>query len=380
MVGVLMGFIVIEVEGEIAAPVAGMLLADNGAEVTKVESPGGDPFRVLLGARVWNRGKKSLALDIRRAPGRAAINRLLSQADALITGLQLEELRSLGLDAPSLRKEFPKLVVCNVTGYGPDGRDRKRPGYGALVEAHMGLQHQQPGPRPGPHYLGFATASYSAAMLATLGVVTALYKREKTGHGQGVDVSLKDGVLGMMTMNWALAEKALPLTTGGAFHKKRLLVQNFQCEDGEWLHLHTGAVGAFERLMGAMELTQYVNRPFADEHEWDQMVAQVEELFAARGRDEWLKVLEKADVPSLPILRHGEALLDEQSEVMGFVQRVNDPELGQLSEVGPPLIFEKTPGAIRSSAPRVGEHTEEILRRIGTTETEIEDLRVQGII
>jgi crotonobetainyl-CoA:carnitine CoA-transferase CaiB-like acyl-CoA transferase len=357
MAGVLAGFTAVEIGGEMAAPIAGMLLADNGADVIKVEPPGGDPMRILPGTRVWHRGKHSRVLDLEHPDGRAAFESLLDGADVLLTGLPVRDLRALGLDGPSANTRFPRLVACNITGYGLQGRDAHLPGRDSLIAARLGLQHLQAGPRPGPHFLGFAMPSYSAAMLALTGIATALYLRERTGKGQAVDVSLKDGALAMMTMSLATVEKVLGDVGFGAAFKKRLLVQNFECQDGEWVHLHTGAIGAFDRLMQAVHLEEHVGQPFPNEAAWQAMVARVEARFRTRDRDAWLEVLEKADVPALPILRHGHALLDEQSRVMGFAVHVEDPELGTLLEVAPPIVFEKTPGAVRGSAPRVGEHT-----------------------
>ena len=386
MTGIFEGFTVVEIGGEMAAPIAGMLLADNGARVIKVECPGGDPYRALPGARVWNRGKQSLTLDLRQPAARGALERLLGRSDVLATQMGVEELAALRLREGDLRPRFPALVVCNITGYGVDGRDSARPGYEGLVASRMGLHWMPPGGARGhqvlsrPRYMGWPVASYSTAILAVLGVASALYLRQRTGKGQGVDVSLKDGVLAMGTMGWARAEKGPPASAmGSGMYRRRLLVAPFQCQDGEWLHLHTGAVGAFERLMEAVGLPQYMSRPFAGEEEWAEMVRQVEEGFLSGPREQWLAALDRHDVPALPILRLGEALHDEQSRVMGFAQEVSDPELGGLLEAGLALVFERTPGRIRGSWPLVGEHTGELLEEIGLSEQEMTALRAGGL-
>ncbi|MCI0769965.1 MAG: CoA transferase [Chloroflexi bacterium] len=378
MSGALDGFRILDLTWGIAGPLATMLMADNGAEVVRVSAPGGDQFAEHPGYRVWNRGKKSLVLDLNQAIGLEVFHRLLPQTDALIESFQPGVADRLGIGYETLIQRYPRLVYTSVSGYGQEGSDRDRPGYDGLVQARMGIQEQQPGYREGPIYLGFAMPSYSAAFLTLIGTLTAVLVREQTGRGQHVDTSLRDGALAMMTMSWAQAEKGQELF-GRPVWVKRLLVEMFQCSAGDWLHLHTGAQGAFERLMQGVRLDEYVDTPMTEES-WPVMFEKTQAWFRAHTREEGLAMLKKQDVPSLPVLAAGGALRDDQSIAMKFVETVHDPELGDLDQIGLGLGFEKTPGAIQGPAPRAGQHTDELLAAAGYSSAQIGDLRAASVV
>ncbi len=384
MAGPLTGFRILDLTWGITGPLATMLMADNGGDVVRVTPPGDpdvsgpDPSASHPGYVVWNRGKRSLALDLRRPEGVAVLHRLLAQTDALIESWQPGAADRLGLGYEALHVRYPRLVYTSVSGYGQRGSDRDRPGYDGLVQARMGLQDIQQGHRDGPIYAGFAMPSYSAAFLVVIGTLTALVVRERTGRGQHVDTSLRDGALAMLTMNWALAEKGQERYATPVW-QKRLLVEMFKCGDGHWLHLHTGAQGAFERLVQGIGASEYAGVPL-DEAKWSAMFDKATAWFASHTREEGLAMLRKQDVPSLPIHPPGEALRDAQSIAMKFAEKVRDPELGELEEIGLGLRFEKTPGAIQGSAPRPGQHTDELLATAGYSQGEIAGLRRTKVI
>lgn len=383
MSGPLTGFRILDLTWGITGPVATMLMADNGAEVIRISPPPqggspGDPFAEHPGYVVWNRGKKSLLLDLKKSEGLAVLHKLLPQADALIESFQPGAADRLGIGYQALHTRYPRLVYTSVSGYGQHGSDQDRPGYDGLVQARIGLQEMQRGYREGPIYCGFAMPSYSAAFLVVIGTLTALLVRETTGRGQHVDTSLRDGALAMLTMNWAKAERGQERYATPVW-QKRLLVEMFQCGDGHWLHLHTGAQGAFERFAQGIGAKEYMNVPL-NEQMWNDMLAKARAWFQSHTREEGLAMLRKQDVPSLPIYPPGEALHDPQSIAMKFVEKVHDPDLGDLEEIGLGLRFEKTPGAIRGSAPRPGQHTEELLAAAGYSRQEITGLRRAGVV
>ncbi len=158
MAGLIEGLKVVELSWGMPGPIAAMLLADNGADVIKVEPPGGDPFRYYKPYHVWNRGKRSVIADLKTAEGRAFLFDLLADADIMIESFQPGEMEKLGLGYKDLEARFPRLIHVSITGYGPDHERRDEPGYEALVDAWLGLHNEQPGKRPGPRYISFPIA------------------------------------------------------------------------------------------------------------------------------------------------------------------------------------------------------------------------------
>jgi crotonobetainyl-CoA:carnitine CoA-transferase CaiB-like acyl-CoA transferase len=382
MAGPLTGIRVVDLSFGLAGPVATMLMADNGAAVTRVSTPRGDPSLDTGGYPVWNRGKQGIVLDLEKADGVAVLEKLLADADVLVESFVPGEMERLGLGFAALHAKFPRLVYTSISGYGQEGEDRDRPGLEALVQARVGAMYNpQFKPRAGPIYCGFPMGGYAAASLAVIGTNLALYAREATGRGQHVDTSLRDGVLAMMAMHWSDLEKG-PKGFASYSMKNRGpgIVDIFACKDG-FIHLHTGAEGAFERMMDGMGmLADYPEKNNIPDPDWQRMLERTAAWFRAHTRDEGIAMLNKADVPALPVLQPGEAMHDPQSIALKFSEVVRDPELGALEQVGLALRFAKTPGAIRGPAPRAGEHGDEILRAAGYAPAEIARLRAAGVL
>ncbi len=236
MAGVFEGLRVLDLSWGIAGPMASMLLVDNGADVTRIEPPGGDPFAVQSGYRVWHRGKRSARLDLHSESDRSAFLALATQADIVLDSFSPGTTAELGIDHESLAARNPRLITCSITGYGEEGRDRDRPALDALVAARTGTLYDQkgrrgtpmeyilgrPGPlpefdapegmvrganRPGPVFPRTPWPSVGAAYLATLGIAAALRAREVTGRGQRVTTSLLQGALASVSLNWQRVER-----------------------------------------------------------------------------------------------------------------------------------------------------------------------------
>ena len=378
MSGPLTGKRVLDLTWGIAGPMAGMIMADYGADVIRVESPRADPLAAQPGYVVWNRGKRSVTLDVFRPEGVEVLDRLLVGADVLMESFQPGVADQYGFGWETVHEKHPRVVYTSISGYGQDGEDRDRPGYDGLVQARMGLQELQPGYREGPKFVGFSMASTPTSFLAMIGTLTALYIRETTGLGQRVDTSLRQGALSMLTMQWATAEKGRD-RFDVSFWDRKLLVDLFQCGDGKWLHMHTGAQGAYDRFVEGVEMPQLMDKKQTEEM-WAEMRAGATDWFKAHSREEALDMLKRQDIPALPVEPPGGALRDPQARPNDFVQTVHDPVLGDIDEVGTYLKFEKTPGAIRSSAPARGAHTDEVLTEAGYWAAEIEGLRELGVV
>src|SRR5208337_2071174 len=206
MAGPLDGYTVLDLSSGVAGPMAGMFFADYGANVIKIEPPGGDPFRGRLPAyQVWNRGKRSLTLDLKTVAGRKILTRLLRDADLLIESFAAGVSEKLGVDYPAVSARFPRLIYCSISGYGDPTLDREHDGFEALVHARSGLCNEQPGFRPGPNFCYFPTASYGAAILIAIGAMAALYRRGSSSGGQHVRTSLMNGALAALALQLAWA-------------------------------------------------------------------------------------------------------------------------------------------------------------------------------
>ncbi len=378
MSGPLTGKRVLDLTWGIAGPMAGMIMADYGADVVRVESPRADPLSAHPGYVVWNRGKRSMTLDVFRPEGVEVLDRLLAGADVLMESFQPGVADRYGFGWEAVHAKHPRVVYTSISGYGQEGEDRDRPGYDGLVQARMGLQELQPGFRDGPKFVGFSMASTPTSFLAMIGTLTALYIRETSGLGQHVDTSLRQGALSMLTMQWATAEKGRD-RFDVSFWDRKLLVDLFQCGDGKWLHMHTGAQGAYDRFVEGVEMPHLMDRKQTEEM-WGEMRAGATHWFKTHSREEALDMLKRQDIPALPVEPPGGALRDPQARPNGFVQTVHDPVLGDIDEVGMYLKFEKTPGGIRASAPARGADTGDVLSEAGYSTAEVEGLRARGVV
>jgi crotonobetainyl-CoA:carnitine CoA-transferase CaiB-like acyl-CoA transferase len=386
--GPLKGLTVVDLTWGVAGPLATMFMADYGAEVIKVEPPRGDPFRAVLPAyTVWQRGKKSITLNLKTEVGAKIFRRLLAGADVMIESFAPDAARRLGIDYPSLA-DFPRLVCCSIRGYG-DERDADHAGYDALVQARAGLFGEQGGIREGPVFSYYPLAGYAAAYLSLIGVMSALHVRSRTGTGQRVETSLYDGVLAHFALQLSQAEK--PTASFRAYRgSKRHVppsVDSYQCADGRYLHIHTGAKGAFERLCELVGIDPkefpgyYKGRHFVGDREQGERFRQeLSVRFRTRPMMEWVAALREADVAVGPCLEAGAGFEDEQALAMDLIAEVVDPKLGRLREAGLPIRYAATPGAITRSAPEPGADSEEILRGLGIGPAELDGLRAQGVI
>jgi crotonobetainyl-CoA:carnitine CoA-transferase CaiB-like acyl-CoA transferase len=373
MAGPLEGLVVVDTSWGMPGAIAGMLLADYGARVIKVERPGGGPETSDINRTILDRGKWSTVVDLESAVGRERVADLLGAADVFIESFGPDRAEKLGLGYADLHGRYPGLVYCGITGY-PDGPWRDRPGYEALVAARLGLMAEQAGHRSGPKFLGHSTVSYCTAFTATIGVLAALHARYETGRGQKVDASLFDAALAQSSMNWWWNERDLsylarnPNETG--FGRNRIITDLFECADGEFIIVHTGGEGGFKRTMDLLGLGTGIRSieglemavPLDDE-EYHAARELTPEAFKARPRDEWVEAFHRADLAALPVLRPEQALDDDQVQHAGVVVRSDRGGGGSLRQVGPVIRFAASPAAVPGRAPRLGEHDDEVLPR-----------------
>jgi crotonobetainyl-CoA:carnitine CoA-transferase CaiB-like acyl-CoA transferase len=402
MTGVFGGLRVIDLSWGTAGPMTTMLLADNGAEVTRIEPPDGDPFRHQSGYRVWHRGKRSARIDLRSEGGRATIMGLVEKADLVVDSFSPGTMTGLGLDHDSLQAVNPRVITCSITGYGDHPQHRDRPGYDGLVAARTGLLYDQrgrrgtameyidgrPGPHPefdapeglvrgaardGPIFPRTMWPSVGATYSAALGIAAALRAREVTGRGQRVTTSLLRGALAAVSLIWQRVENPdAPLYWMWPVDS-RSIEGLYECADGKWVHHWTVRprwvfASAEQDELSAVGLdTSYRDDPDRVSMEPDglltgiflhPLLAEAFKKFPARA---WEQAAEAAGLGVTVVRSPGEALADDLFLADGCVVEVNDPEVGPIRHAGSLLEFSATPGEISGPAPRSGQHTDEVV-------------------
>jgi crotonobetainyl-CoA:carnitine CoA-transferase CaiB-like acyl-CoA transferase len=403
MAGVFAGVRVLDLTWGIAGPMTTMFLADNGADVIRVASPSGDPFAQQTGYRVWNRGKRSIRLDLRDDEGRRRFEVLARRADIVVDSFSPGTTERLGADHGTLSARNPRIITCTISGYGDHSSHRDRPGYDGLVAARTGLLYDQkgrrgtameficgrPGPLPefgapeglvrgadrvGPVFPRTPWPSVGAAYFATLGIAAALRARQVTGDGQRVTTSLLQGALAAACLNWQRVENPDAPLYWMWPTDSRSIEGLFECSDGRWVHHWTLrprwvlAAAEGDRLTTVETDRAYRDDPDRVSMEPDGLVAgiflygQLAEAFKKFPADEWVRAAEDAGLGITTVRSPGEALADKSFLADGCVVEVDDPEVGRIRHVGSLLEFSATPGSVAGTAPRPGEHTDEVLR------------------
>jgi crotonobetainyl-CoA:carnitine CoA-transferase CaiB-like acyl-CoA transferase len=401
MTGVLEGLKVLDLSRGIAGPIATMMLADHGAQVTRIEPPGGDPLRQLSGYRVWNRGKRSAIFDLKRAEDRQCVLDLVRGADIFVESFSPGTTQRLGIDFPALQALNPHLIYCSITGYGRDNRHSRRPGYDALVAARSGLQWEQrgwsgtpmdhvlgwPGPNPelepppgcaqgaerdGPLFIYSPWPSLAACYLATLGISSALRAREITGRGQMVETSLLQGAMAVCVAGWARVENPDAPGYRTWVMDRRSPKGLMECRGGRWVHqwpINPFAVveaAKADSLDNLSEIPRNRDHPARIGMEPDELsilfyyYPLMADAFKKFPAQDWVRFGARLDVGLQPVRTPEEALQDPALLADGCVAEVDDPELGKIRHLGIVYQMDCSPGRIQGPAPGAGQHTEEV--------------------
>ncbi len=394
--GPLSGLKVIELAHIMAGPVCGLMLADMGADVIKVEKvPDGDDTRRMTPPTVdgesaafmiLNRNKRGTAINLKSAGGKAVLERLLASADVVIENYRPGTMERLGLGYTALHEKNPGLIYCQVTGFGRTGPYADRPGFDLIAQDLSGIMSVtgEGAGRP-PVKAGPPITDISAGILAAMDVLAAYVHRLKTGAGQLVDTSLLEA--GITTTYW---QSAICLATGispgaiGSAHPLSAPYQALQTADG-WINIGAANQANWRRLVEVLEMPDLAADPrFVDNAARMKNLPALIELLTARFRSrstaEWLVRLEAAGVPAGPVLSIGEMLKDPQVQAREMVVDVKHSRLGRMKTLGAPVKFSATPGGVKRGAPLLGEHTREILREYGYTDAEVTGLIAGGDI
>lgn len=364
--GALAGIRILDMTSGIAGPLGVLLLAEQGADVVKVEPPGGDPLRSMPGSHVWHRSRRSVTLDLKVQADRKSFLRLLATADVLVESFKPKAMARLGLSYEDLEKSFPRLVYASVPGYPSSSRHSGRPGYDALVQARTGLQTEQPGGRDGPIFLHFPAPSMATCFLVAIGITTALCARQQTGRGQQVETSLFQGALAYTTMLWQDAERfgpghhaMLAKTNPPGVHQTTI----YECIDG-WMHASTmnglTPTSTLQEVAGLK--AQDPALLFGSSEDRRRLDEELRAAFRGQPTAEMVAAMTAANLGSEAIVSMCEAYAHPQLTANGMVVSVDDPELGATTQIGIPVTLSRNPGRVLGGRPAPGAHNEEILR------------------
>jgi len=368
---------VLDLTRVLSGPYCTMLLGDMGARVIKIEQPGkgddtrawGPPF--IKGESAYflsiNRNKQSVTIDFKQPEGRKLLEQLVAQCDVLVENFRPGTLDKVGLDYASLSGRHPRLVYCSVSGFGQTGPRRDEPGYDAVIQAEGGLMSIT-GAADGPPYrLGVAIADIVSGMFAAYGISMALYARERTGRGQLVDVGMLDAVTALLTYQAGnyFASGNAPGRLGNR-HPSIVPYETFQAADGDFV-LAVGNDVLWKKFcaVAGLDNVEDIER-FATNR--DRVTRYVElrpilaERLRTRPRQEWIERLSRAGIPCGSVRDLDEVFKDPQVRTREMISLVEHPAAGPLEVLGLPVKLSGTPGAIRIPPPRLGEHTDTVLR------------------
>ena len=400
MTGPLAGVRVLELAHVMAGPVCGLMLGDLGADVIKAERlPAGDSSRSFVppdlegesaAFMMLNRGKRGIALDLRCAEGIEVVRRLAAAADVLVENFRVGTMERMGLGWEELSRANPRLVYCQITGFGRTGPMAETGGFDLIAQGYSGLMSiTGEGPGREPVKVGAPVTDITAGILAALGVAAALFERERTGRGQLVDTSLYEA--GITQTYW---QSAIALATGaspgplGSAHPLAAPYQAFRTADG-WINVGASNAATWVRLTDAIGRPQLRDDArFADNAarmgHLVELCDVLRPVFSSRPTAEWLALLGSAGVPAGPVASIGEMLDHPQTRARDMVVEVEHSRLGRLESLGTPL---KLSGSSRAAgagplpgAPRLGEHSREVLEETGWGAAEIDELIRTGVV
>ncbi len=389
MTSVLDSIRVVELSEALAGPYCAMLLGDFGADVVKVERPKtgdqsrgwGPPFVGSESAYYLaaNRNKRSIALDYDNPPGTEILQRLLSTADIFISNQpSLDSLRKRGIDPDTLRARYPRLIHCSITGYGFTGPKAGRPGYDILAQAESGVMSFTGEPDGGPMRYPIAIADMTCGMYAAMGILGALFARERTGCGQFLDMALFDSQLTWLANIGSsyLNAKASPERWGNA-HPSIVPYQVFRGSDAKYFVVGVGTEALWKKFVELLKVDatlgedeRFLTNASRVAHR-AELVPALQKHFDRQTAPAWLEKLARAGIPAAPINGVPEALNDAQTLARGLIVQLEHPSLGEVRSIANPIKFSGTPVSYRLPPPLLGEHTGQILQELGFARDEL---------
>jgi len=366
---------VLEMGTFITGPATGMLLADMGADVIKIEQPGsGDPFRAFKGGlysphyQTYNRNKRSITLNTKEDEDLSRLDTLVKQADVFIQNFRPGVADRLNVGAERLRAINPRLVYCSISGFGPDGPDQKRPAFDSVAQAASGFLRLLVNPEH-PRVVGPAIADAMTGFYGALGVLSALTERAETGVGRLVETSMFEAMCHFNLDDFTHFLSADQ--TMGPYSRPHVSQSYvFQCSDGAWLALHMSSPPKFwENLAAAVEQPDMLERPeFKDRNarieNYETVLAFLKPIFETRPLADWCDRLLELEVPHSPVRNPREVLESEQGKHLQLCIGTDHPEMGAFKTIRSPITFDGERSLDVIAPPTLGEHNDEIFSHI----------------
>jgi crotonobetainyl-CoA:carnitine CoA-transferase CaiB-like acyl-CoA transferase len=388
---VLKGVRVVELGTMITAPLAGMMLADLGAEVIKIEHPeGGDPFRSFRGGFysphfvAYNRGKRSMKLDLRNDTGREVLRRLLARTDILIENYRAGVMERLGLSGDALIATNPRLIHCSITGFGASGPYSGRPAYDSVGLALSGIASLLLDAE-NPEASGPTIPDNATGMYACCGILGALYERERTGCNRRIEVNMLEAAIAFIPDPFA------NYTQLGIHNDRLTRVASshsfvFRCADGKLLAIHLSSQPKFwDGMLAAIGRTELAsdNRFKTREvriRNYLELTQVLAETFVARPRAEWMTLLESNDVPFAPVHNIPDVIDDPQIKHLETFRTLRHPTEGDIASIRRPIRIDGGRDGSDLLAPTLGQHTGEVLLELGYDDAAIAEMRNAKVI
>ena len=378
-----------------------MILGDLGAEVLKVEAlevtgfvgSGRSPKEGGREAAYFapNRNKKSIGLNLRSEAGRQIFYRLAQQTDIIVEGFRPGVAKRLGVDYDTINRMNPKIIYCALSGYGQDGPYHTFPGHDInyiSMTGVLGLIGSREGPPVIP--LNLVADFAGASLYGAIGILAALVARSRMGKGQYVDIGYIDGVIALMGYYGRsyFLNGTMPKRGETWFHGAYPYYGVYETKDGKYITIGCIELHFWENLCRLLGREDYIPYHFASEHsfygpedeEWKEICSYLKQTFLTKTRDEWFELLSQNDIPVGKVYTLDEVFTDPQVLHRQMVIEVEHPTLGKIKQVGIAPKLSGTPGKVRSLAPLLGEHTDEVLQKVGYSREEIENLRQEGVV
>ena len=384
----LSGYTIVDLCRDMAGSYACMLMADMGARVIKVETADGQGWRGDAPFHHWNRGKKSVALDLSVEGARGALEAIVKSGDVVVEDYLPREARERGLDYDSLSGLNPKLIYCAIPPFGEEGPLADKPANDGVVAAYSALMGNQNGPDGIPEFSTVPGPSCGTAFLAAYSVTAALYVRELEGVGQKVELPLLNGSITLQGSFFIRGDdiqdpEGPDRDPRGVKPAYRL----YQCSDGKWIFIACGNDTFWGKLCIAMGMEEFTTSPRFTDAPWrfepedePKIKAVLDEKIGKETQAYWIRYFDEHDVPAAPADHRDDFLVDPQVQSDGILVQIDDPMLGMMTQLGPLVSVAGLPGSVVGPAPGLGEHGVEVLSGVGFDREECSKLAESGAL